>query len=86
MAALIASPSYSVNFESLLHPAEVSDMVATLARTISADEYPHLHEHRNQHVSEGPHRDVSTFEFGLDLILDGLKKIHDTETARPSPG
>jgi AcrR family transcriptional regulator len=60
-------------------PAEVSDMVATFARTISADEYPHLHEHGNQHVSEGPHRDVSAFEFGLDLILDGLKKVHDTE-------
>src|SRR6266851_1738484 len=63
-------------------PAEVSDMVATLARSISADEYPHLHEHGNQHVSEGPHRDVSAFEFGLDLILDGLKKVHDTEAAR----
>jgi hypothetical protein len=60
-------------------PAEVSDMVATLARSINADEYPHLHEHGKQHVSEGPHREVSAFEFGLDLILDGLKKVHDTE-------
>ena len=62
-------------------PAEVSDMVATFARTISVDEYPHLHEHGNQHISEGPHRDVSAFEFGLDLILDGLKKVHETEAA-----
>jgi AcrR family transcriptional regulator len=64
-------------------PAEVSDMVVTFARTISADEYPHLHEHGNQHVSEGPHRDVSAFEFGLDLILDGLKKVRHRR-CRPS--
>ena len=31
-----------------------------------------------QHFSEGPHRDVSAFEFGLDLILDGLAKLRDT--------
>ena len=28
-------------------------------------------------MAEGPHHEVSAFEFGLDLILDGLKKIHD---------
>jgi AcrR family transcriptional regulator len=38
---------------------------------------PHLYEHGQQHFTEGPHREVSAFEFGLDLILDGLKKIHD---------
>jgi hypothetical protein len=27
-------------------------------------------------MTEGAHHDVSAFEFGLDLILDGLKKIH----------
>jgi AcrR family transcriptional regulator len=59
-------------------PSEVTDLVATLAETIPADVYPHLHEHGRQHLSEGPHREVSAFEFGLDLILDGLQKIHDT--------
>ena len=32
---------------------------------------------REQHMSEGTHRDVSAFELGLDLILDGLRKMHD---------
>jgi hypothetical protein len=27
-------------------------------------------------MSDGPHRDVSAFELGLDLIVDGLKKMH----------
>ena len=57
---------------------EVSDLVAKFARTIGADEYPYLHEHAQQHFSEGTHREVSAFEFGLDLIVDGLKKIHHT--------
>jgi AcrR family transcriptional regulator len=58
--------------------AQVSDMAAAFERMIPADEYPYLHEHGKQHLAEGPHHDVSAFEFGLDLILDGLKKIHDS--------
>jgi AcrR family transcriptional regulator len=57
---------------------DASDLVAKFAKTITADAYPHLHEHAQQHFDEGPHHEVSAFEFGLDLILDGLKKIHDT--------
>jgi|SRR6266540_2673248 len=58
--------------------ADVSRMIAWFEQTITTDEYPHLHEHAQQHFAEGPHREVSAFEFGLDLILDGLKKIHAT--------
>jgi hypothetical protein len=57
---------------------EASNFAATFAQTITADAYPYLHEHAQQHFSEGPHREVSAFEFGLDLIIDGLKKIRDT--------
>jgi AcrR family transcriptional regulator len=57
---------------------EASNFAATFAQTITADAYPYLHEHAQQHFSEGPHREVSAFEFGLDLIVDGLKKIRDT--------
>jgi AcrR family transcriptional regulator len=57
---------------------EVSDLAAKFAQTITAEAYPYLHEHAEQHFSEGPHREVSAFELGLDLILDGLKKIRDT--------
>jgi AcrR family transcriptional regulator len=63
-----ASHSYS--------DADASEMMAAFERTITADEYPYLREHGEQHFAEGPHQDVSAFEFGLDLILDGLKKIN----------
>ena len=42
---------------------------------ITADGYPHLREHAQQHASEGPHQQVRAFDFGLDLILEGLRKI-----------
>jgi AcrR family transcriptional regulator len=57
---------------------EASNFAATFAQTITADVHPYLHEHAQQHFSEGPHREVSAFEFGLDLIVDGLKKVRDT--------
>jgi AcrR family transcriptional regulator len=50
------------------------EQVAQLLDTIPWDAYPHLAEHRDQHMSAGPHRDVSAFEVGLDLILGGLER------------
>jgi AcrR family transcriptional regulator len=56
---------------------EVSNFAAKFEETITPDAYPYLHEHAEQHFSEGPHREVIAFEFGLDLIVDGLKKVLD---------
>jgi AcrR family transcriptional regulator len=57
-----------------LPPAtDIPDMAATFLRMLSADEFPYLVEHIHQHV-EAPSGDGQReFEFGLDLILDGLK-------------
>jgi AcrR family transcriptional regulator len=49
------------------------DAVAAIMRRIPWEEYPHLAEHRDQHLTEGAHREVSAFDVGLDLILDGLR-------------
>jgi AcrR family transcriptional regulator len=57
---------------------EVSNFVEKFAQAIPADTYPHLHEHAQQHFSEGRHRDGSAFELGLDLIVDGLGKLRDS--------
>jgi AcrR family transcriptional regulator len=56
--------------------AQLSDeQVAQLIREIRLEHYPHVAEHRDQHLSEGPHREVDAFAFGLDLVLDGLAKL-----------
>jgi AcrR family transcriptional regulator len=53
---------------------DASERASELMATIPWDEYTHLAEHRDQHMSQGSHRETSAFEVGLDLILDGLQK------------
>jgi len=50
-----------------------AEAASRLMQTIPWDEYEHLAAHRDQHMSDGPHREVSAFEVGLDLILGGLE-------------
>jgi AcrR family transcriptional regulator len=57
---------------------QVAQMAELFERTITPEAYPHLREHAEQHFAEGPHREASSFEFALDLILDGLKKLQAT--------
>lgn len=38
-------------------------------------EYPYIVEHAQQHFTRSKRKDVREFDFGLDLILDGLEKI-----------
>jgi AcrR family transcriptional regulator len=38
-------------------------------------EYPYIVEHAAQHFTRSKRKDVREFDFGLDLILDGLERI-----------
>jgi AcrR family transcriptional regulator len=52
---------------------DLADLAAGFLRDASVDEFPYLIEHVHQHLAAG--RDgASEFEYGLDLILDGLKR------------
>lgn len=44
----------------------------SLLDAINWEDYPYLAEHRDQHLSDGPHQEIGSFEIGLDLILHGL--------------
>jgi AcrR family transcriptional regulator len=43
---------------------------------VPLEDLPHLAEHIEQHQADRP-GDVSEFEFGLDLILDGLERLRE---------
>lgn len=58
---------------------DVAEMTERFQSAFTRGAYPNLTEHAEQHRSEGPHREVSAFEYGLALILDGLRKIHRDE-------
>jgi AcrR family transcriptional regulator len=49
------------------------ERVAAFMQRVPWSDYPHLTEHRDQHIDDGPHRDVDAFEVGLDLMLAGLR-------------
>jgi AcrR family transcriptional regulator len=52
---------------------QLAEMEELFARVITPEAYPNLREHAEQHFEEGPHREVSAFEFALDLILEGMR-------------
>jgi AcrR family transcriptional regulator len=54
---------------------EVAD---SIRRQFPADAYPHLVELTVEHVLQPGYDYADEFEFGLDLILDGLERARDT--------
>lgn len=46
------------------------------------DDLPHLAEHIEFHIADRP-GDTSEFDFGLDLILDGLERLRDSAGVAP---
>jgi hypothetical protein len=52
------------------------DFVKSFIEQLPVAEYPYFAEHAQQHVTKSvPSTGKSEFEFGLDLILDGLEKM-----------
>jgi AcrR family transcriptional regulator len=66
-----ASLPFSTSDEAL----EVAD---SIRRQFPADAYPHLVELTVQHVLQPGYDYADEFEFGLDLILDGLERVRHT--------
>jgi AcrR family transcriptional regulator len=56
---------------------DLAALGANFLRTLPVDQYPYLAEHVEQHLAETDDEDKSEFEFGLDLILDGLERLRD---------
>jgi AcrR family transcriptional regulator len=52
---------------------DLSELAETIIEPLTAGEYPHLVELTTEHVLKPDYRFGDEFEFGLDLILDGLE-------------
>jgi AcrR family transcriptional regulator len=57
------------------HSVPDSVVVADVMREVESGAYPYLLEHSRQHDADHPQ---SSFEFGLDLIFDGLRRLRET--------
>jgi len=63
-------------------PEETAALAQVMLAQFPADEYPHLAEFTFGHVLQPGYDFGSEYEFGLDLILDGLERAHDTAQPR----
>jgi AcrR family transcriptional regulator len=59
---------------------ELADLAEGFLRELSAGDYPYVAEHAEQHLAGPDPDEPSEFEFGLDLIIDGLERIRDSGT------
>jgi AcrR family transcriptional regulator len=71
-----ALDSHAVGFTmwELGHAVPDNAVVEELMREIESGAYPYLLEHARQHDADHPQ---TSFEFGLDLIFDGLRRLHE---------
>jgi AcrR family transcriptional regulator len=63
-------------------PEETAELAQDILADLPADAYPHLAELTAQHVLQPGYDYGNEFEFGLDLILDGLERTSDEATGR----
>jgi AcrR family transcriptional regulator len=66
-------------------PEETAELAQDILAAVPADKYPHLAELTTQHVLRPGYDFGNEFEFGLDLILDGLERTSDKAAGRPVP-
>ena len=70
---IVGSTLWQAGYASL--PRDLNDIATDFLRELPVAEYPFLAEHVEQHLAERDPETKSAFEFGLDLILDGLEAI-----------
>jgi AcrR family transcriptional regulator len=57
-------------------PDDLADLASSVLGLVDAAAHPFFVEHINEHLrADHGEGDVSSFEFGLDLILDGLERM-----------
>ena len=63
-------------------PEESAALAQVMLAHFPADQYPHLAEFTFEHVLQPGYDFGSEYEFGLDLILDGLERARRTAQSR----
>jgi AcrR family transcriptional regulator len=54
---------------------DAEPMAATFLRELDHDAYPHVADHVRHHLRPAAPEEVGAFEFGLELVLDGLDRL-----------
>jgi AcrR family transcriptional regulator len=65
---------HSAGAKTFAEGESLADAAARFLRELRSADYPYLAEHVEQHLAEPEDEGPSEFEFGLDLIIDGLRR------------
>ena len=63
--------------------AQSRDVTESVVGPLSAEEFPHLVSFTEEHVLQPGYDFGHSFEFGLDLLLDGIARAAGSGTSRP---
>ena len=66
-------------------PGEVSKVAAPMVEMMAGGAYPHLVEFATEHVMKPGYDFGAEFDFGLDLVLDGLARLLERDIGRVTP-
>ena len=66
-------------------PEETADLAEAILGGLPASEYPYMRELTAEHVLKPGYHYGDEFEFGIDLILDGLDRELSRAAGRPTP-
>lgn len=72
---IIGTSLWAAGIAAAIPKGTLADVVKSFTQQFPIEEYPYFHEHVRQHLGNTTKGDKSVFEFGLDLILDGLERI-----------
>jgi AcrR family transcriptional regulator len=59
-------------------PEEVADVAQGMVQALPVNEYPNLVEYITEHAMQPGYDHGGEFEYGLDVILDGLERVRGT--------
>ncbi|WP_204140516.1 TetR/AcrR family transcriptional regulator [Halomicronema sp. CCY15110] len=83
----IDSHTYGFTLQALNFPFEADEYAQTAqdyVAMIPPERYPYMHR-LTQQVMTGQHNGLHDFEFGLNLLLDGLEKLRGTNSPNSEP-
>lgn len=88
---IIGTALWMAGIAAAIPKGRLPDVAQAVLQRVPVAEYPAFHEHVQVHLTKAAQGDKNPFEFGLDLILDGLDELRDeappsTPVRRPYAG
>ena len=75
---IVGSTLWEAGIAAAIPKGTLPDLAKTVMARLPKEQFPYAHEHIEQHVGKLAKGDKSPFEFGLDLILEGLERMRDS--------